>query len=157
MRIAALWFAGVGGLVALLVLVGGSTSARGDKDTETPKEKIEAFQKLSLDEALKKAKKDEKIVMVDFYADWCGPCKLLDKKTWTDEKVQSFLKDKTVAVKIDVDDAEDLAKKYKIKSIPAMVFIKADGTEVGRIVGYVPGEDFLKQAADILAEKKSEK
>lgn len=104
----------------------------------------DAFHKLSFDDALKKAKAENKLVMVDFYADWCGPCKHLDRTTWTDPDVQKWLSDKTIAIKIDIDEQKKLAEKYNIESIPALVFFRGDGTEVERAVGYRDPKQFLK-------------
>jgi thiol:disulfide interchange protein len=111
------------------------------------------FHALGLPAALEKAKADKKLVMVDFYADWCGPCRALDKNTWTDKNVKEWLREKTVAIKINVDDAAELSQKYKITGIPALVFFKPDGKEAGRIVGYHDADGFLEKAGDIVAKQ----
>ena len=54
------------------------------------------------------AKADQKLVMIDFKAEWCGPCKMLDRTTWSDDEVIDSVKKKAVAVKIDVDQHGDL-------------------------------------------------
>ena len=110
-----------------------------------------AFHALTLDQALEKAKTDGKVVMVDFYTVWCGPCKLLDQKTWTDDKVKEWLREKTVAVKFDAEKEEVLAEKYRIESYPTLLFVNPDGSELGRISSFVKPNDFLKRADQILA------
>jgi thioredoxin-related protein len=77
----------------------------------------------------------------------------MDAKTFKDQKVASFLKDKTVAIKIDVDDNEELAKKYNIKSIPCLVFLDGDGKETGRILGFHDTAAFLEKAEKIATGK----
>ena len=83
--------------------------------------------------------KCEKTVLVDFYADWCGPCKMMAPVI---EDVASEKEDIKV-VKINVDDAQDLAMKYQVMSIPTIVIIK-NGQEVKRNVGVVSKADLLE-------------
>lgn len=76
--------------------------------------------------------KSDKTVLIDFYADWCGPCKMLSPII---EAVANENEDIKV-VKINVDNAQDLAIEYQVMSIPTIVVIK-DGQEVNRTVGVV--------------------
>jgi thiol:disulfide interchange protein len=119
-------------------------------DKPDPKDaKPSVFQKLSHEKAITRARDEKKIVMIDFYADWCGPCKTLEEKTFSDEKVQKFLKEKTVAVRINTDDNEKLTKQYKITAIPCLVFVDGEGKEVGRLVGFRDADKFLEDAAKL--------
>jgi thiol:disulfide interchange protein DsbD len=102
--------------------------------------------------ALAEARTAGKPVVIDFYADWCLPCKELDEKTFTDAKVQSEL-DRFVRVKADLTIAGDektkaLTDQYKIVGVPTIVFIDAAGREVpgARLTGYEPAEKFLQRA-----------
>ena len=74
----------------------------------------------------------DKPVLIDFYADWCGPCKMLSPIV--DEVAEENTDIKVV--KINVDNAQDLAMKYQVMSIPTLVVIK-DGREVNRSVGLI--------------------
>lgn len=105
-----------------------------------------AFHKLDLKAAVEKAKKEKKVVMIDFTATWCGYCKKLDQTTFSNQKVQSWLNDNIVAIKVDIDQHKDLAQKYNISSIPCLVFIDADGSETGRVLGYRGPDAFLAAA-----------
>ncbi len=82
--------------------------------------------------------KSEKTVLIDFYADWCGPCKILspivDEVAEENEKIK--------VVKINIDQEENLAVEYQILSIPTLVVIK-NGKEVKRSVGVVDKEEIL--------------
>lgn len=80
----------------------------------------------------------EKTVLIDFYADWCGPCKMLSPV------VEQFASEneKIKVVKINVDDEQDLAIEYGVMSIPTLVVIK-NGQEVNRQVGLVSKDDIL--------------
>ena len=81
----------------------------------------------------------DKTVLIDFYADWCGPCKMFSPVV---ESVAEENEDIKV-VKIDVDNAQDLAIKYQIMSIPTIVVIK-NGQEVNRNVGVISKSQILE-------------
>jgi len=131
-------------LSAALLLV--ATACAAEKNDKADAKAPAGFQKLTYDKAVEKAKADKKVVMIDFYADWCGPCKLMEQKTFSEDKVQKFLTDKTVAIRVDVDDNKKLAAQYKIDAIPCMVFVDGDGKEVGRILGFRDADKFLDGA-----------
>lgn len=86
----------------------------------------------------KKLIKSDKI-LVDFFANWCGPCKMLAPVL---EKVESDVK----VIKVDTDEYEDLAREYGVMSIPTLVLLE-NGKEVKRNIGFIDKnklEDFLK-------------
>ncbi len=113
----------------------------------------EPFRDVKFQAACEQAKKEEKIIIIDFFTTWCGPCKQMDKTTWKDETVQSFLKEKIVALKIDAEKEIELAKKYSINAYPTILLIKANGTEIDRIIGYHSAKEFLSEVQDSLAGK----
>ena len=76
--------------------------------------------------------KSEKLVLIDFYADWCGPCKMLSPIIDEIAEENSEIK----VVKVNADDSQDLAMKYQVMSIPTLVVIK-NGEEVNRSVGLI--------------------
>lgn len=82
--------------------------------------------------------KSEKTVLIDFYADWCNPCKVLSpivEEVANEEKDIKF-------VKINIDKAEEIANKYNIMSIPTLVVIKS-GEEVNRSIGVISKEKII--------------
>lgn len=111
------------------------------------------FKDVQFQTACEEAKKAEKVIIIDFFTTWCGPCKKMDTTTWKDETVQSFLKEKAIALKIDAEKEVDLATRYKINAYPTILILKADGTEIDRIIGYRPATDFLSETKDALAGK----
>jgi thiol:disulfide interchange protein DsbD len=101
--------------------------------------------------ALADAKAAGKPVVIDFYADWCLPCKELDEKTFSDGKVMAEL-DRFVRVKADLTVPSDettmaLTKQYAILGVPTIVFLDANGMEIGdaRLTGFEPAEKFLQR------------
>lgn len=105
--------------------------------------------------ALAAARAANKPVVIDFYADWCLPCKELDEKTFTDAGVVSEL-DRFVRVKADLTAAEDattkaLTAEYQILGVPTIVFIDASGNERKdlRLTGFEPPAKFLERAKSI--------
>jgi len=79
------------------------------------------------------------VVLVDFYADWCGPCKML---TPILEELATELADVQI-VKVNVDDARELAKEHGVSSIPHLTLLK-DGVEVAQDLGFKPKEVLLE-------------
>lgn len=71
------------------------------------------------------------VVLVDFYADWCGPCKSLAPVL---EQVAKEVQGKAVVAKVDIDHEQKTASQYQISSVPTMILFK-NGKEVGRLVG----------------------
>ena len=88
---------------------------------------------------------EKKSAMVDFWATWCGPCKMLAP---TIEALSDELEDKITVGKVDVDECRELAIKYGVMSIPTVIFFK-NGEEVTRTVG-VRGRDELLHIANSL-------
>jgi thiol-disulfide isomerase/thioredoxin len=113
------------------------------------------FAEIGFEAACAKAKDGNRIVMVDFFTTWCGPCKKLDKVTWRDAKVVAWLGEKAVALKIDAEKEEALAAKYHIRSYPTVLLLRPDGSEIDRLVGYRDPEEFLEEAGDALDGRDS--
>lgn len=78
-------------------------------------------------------------VLVDFYASWCGPCKMLSPVL---EKITNDIK----VVKVDVDKYQDLAREYGVMSIPCLILFE-DNKEIKRNIGFIP-EPKLKEFID---------
>lgn len=92
--------------------------------------------------------KDNEMMVVDFYADWCIPCKELDALTFSDKKVLDEL-EKFTAYKVDMtqsvsEENERLRNKFKIIGMPTVLIINSKGVEVERLTGFVNAAEFLK-------------
>lgn len=78
-------------------------------------------------------------ILVDFYANWCGPCKMITPEL---EKVESSIK----VVKVDVDEFEDLAREYGVMSIPTLILFE-NRKEIKRTIGFID-RDRIKKFID---------
>ncbi len=115
----------------------------------------EMFSNLSFEAASKEAAAANKILLIDFYTTWCGPCKMLDKNTWSDAAVIELVKQKAIALKLDAEKQTNLAKQYHIEAYPTVLLLKADGTEIDRLVGYKDPKAFIADFDSTMAGKDS--
>ena len=112
------------------------------------------FSDLEYDAALAQAQKEKKLLLVDFRAEWCGPCKKMEKDTWADEGVRAWVKENALAIQVDVDKKPKLAEQFHIEGIPAVIALR-EGQEFDRSVGYKDPGRFLAWARDVRAGKRS--
>mgnify|MGYP002730329053 FL=1 len=89
----------------------------------------------------KEVLKSEIPVVVDFYADWCGPCKMMGPYVTA---MEPLYQGKVKIGKLNVDDAADIAERYHVMSIPTLLFFK-NGEVVGSSVGLIPKETLQKK------------
>ncbi len=100
----------------------------------------------SWEEALAEAQKQDKIIFVDAYAVWCGPCKRMSREVFTDESVGSFYNKNFINVKMDMERGEGLTfrKKYPVSAFPTLFYIDYSGEIVQRVRGARPADAFLE-------------
>lgn len=91
-------------------------------------------------ETFDKALKEGKLMMVDFWADWCGPCQMLGPVI---ESLAEKYEGKAVVGKVNTDEEQELAIRYSVMSIPTVIFFK-DGKEIERRVGVMPPDVFVQ-------------
>lgn len=97
-----------------------------------------------LEGALRKAKAENKLVLVDIYAEWCAQCKELDHKTWPDADVKAWIAKNVIAIRIDTDKQRpDLAKRLEVRSYPSVILLDAEGKEQRRILGFQKPKEML--------------
>jgi len=104
---------------------------------------------ISLDEAGFAAQIEKGVVLVDFWASWCGPCKM---QAPIMEEVAGLLGDKARIAKLDVDAAQGVAKKYGISSIPTLIVFK-DGKPVKRFQGLTQADALKDAVMSVLVEQ----
>lgn len=125
--------------------------------------KINAQQALSIDfnpstfaELKAKAKKDKKIIFIDAYASWCGPCKWMSGNVFNNSVVADFYNSNFINAKIDMEKGEgkDIAKQYEVTAYPNLLFIDGDGKLVHRFCGAMVATDFVALGKEALVPEK---
>ncbi len=108
----------------------------------------------TLEQASAKAKAENKLIFLDCYTQWCGPCKKMSKEVFPQEEVGKFMNPKFVSIKIDMESeyGAPLAKKLQIQAYPTFVIFNADAQEVSRFLGYHATDDFIR----VVTEKSTD-
>ncbi|RXQ91485.1 DUF255 domain-containing protein [Ancylomarina salipaludis] len=115
------------------------------------------FEHGTFDEALAKAKKENKIVFVDCYTTWCGPCKYLAKNIFTQKEVGDFFNQNFVNVKMDMESEEGkpLMGKYQVAAFPTLLWLDAEGNIQHKMVGAGDANSLLATASLALDTKNN--
>lgn len=95
------------------------------------------------EKGLELAKKKDKPVFLYFHADWCTYCVKLAETTFKAEAVLSYLKDNFISIAVDTDQNKALSKKWKIRGLPTVWFLKSDHSKINNLPGYADEEHFL--------------
>ena len=104
--------------------------------------------KITIDDAtFEQAISGDKAVIVDFWAEWCGPCKMVEPIL---EEIAGEYSDKLVLAKLNIDDNPQSAANYGVMSIPTMIVFK-NGQKAKTIVGARPKHQMLKELAEFIA------
>jgi len=109
-------------LILAILLVVGSSTARGNVAG------ISWFK--DLNKASEVANKTNQPMMIEFWADWCDACKVMEDEVYNDPKIIAAVNDKVIPVRIHFDLQSDVAKKYNVPALPYLVFTTSNGTEL---------------------------
>lgn len=110
----------------------------------------------SFTDLLAVAKKENKLLFVDAFTTWCGPCKLMAKNVFPQPTVGEFYNANFINSKIDMEKGEgiDLAKKYNVRAYPTYLFINGDGELIHRVTSYYEPEEFINVGKDAVDPSK---
>lgn len=109
----------------------------------------------SFDDGLALAKKEKKMVLIDFYTDWCGFCKKMDRETYSDQRIIRYLNEKYVLVKINPEKSGDLkfrgntytystfARYIGVNGYPSTLFMEFDEELITMVPGFVSADEFI--------------
>ncbi len=140
-------------LLASAVLYLMSFRSNNSSSEEVVEDKIDW---VSIEEAQELVKDNPRKVFIDIYAEWCGWCKVMDRKTFSNDKVFNYINENYYAVRIDAESQkkvtfngkelteQDLVKSFKVQGLPTIVFIDENFKKVKPVAGYQNASQFLK-------------
>ena len=109
-----------------------------------------------LADVLVQAKNEGKLVFVDCYTEWCGPCKMMATKEFVKKEAGDYFNAKFINFKIDMEKGEgpEVAKKYDVAAYPTFLILEANGDLRGRCVGSAAIDAFIKKVEEVLNQEK---
>lgn len=104
--------------------------------------------------ALAKSSEDGKLIFLDVYASWCGPCKKLKRTTFANEKVGKFFNENFICVAVDGERGEgpSLARKYSVRGYPTLLFIDGLGNVFHQEIGYIKAKQLFRVGDNVLGD-----
>lgn len=139
--------------LAIILFVSGFKYRNSETKTE---EGIQFFTG-TWQQAIDKAKKENKYIFLDAYASWCGPCKMMKHKTFTDKAVGDFYNKHFVCVAIDMEkpgDGPSLADKFSVEAYPTLIYFHPDGKLIGKAMGFRKSKEFLEMGEQVVSKAK---
>ena len=109
-----------------------------------PAEGQTVFRPLSVDEAIEAAKAEKKMVFMDFYTDWCGPCKMMEREVFSRKDVGDYMNRHFIPIKLNAEkDGQPSAVRFKVKGYPTFIVIDAGGKTLMTKMGAMSANNFL--------------
>lgn len=146
-------------LLIAAILLNLATLAQSTTSTGMNFEHLPSWQ-----EILTKAKKENKMIFLDCYTTWCGPCKMMSSQVFTQKEVGDFYNANFINTKVQLDttdadneyvkgwykDGQELARRYSVRAYPTYLVFNSNGEIIHRFVGSMPGSAFIEAGREIL-------
>jgi thioredoxin-related protein len=143
-------------VLALGSLIVAGLATAGEPSKAEPGTGAESLEWVEYGVALEQAAREDKHIVIDFYTNWCGWCKVMDRKTYTDARVMQLLNESFVIAKINAESnkrfsvgdrqmtGREIAQQYRVQSFPMTWFLKPDGSPLASIPGYIEADKFTR-------------
>lgn len=129
----------------LITLLFGLTLATGTVTAQTN------FRNIDFNEALKQSQAENKLVFIDFYTDWCGPCRKMSKEVFPQKQVGDFFNAQFVCIKLNAEkEGKALAQQFNIKAYPTFIIADQQGNAKVTITGAFPADAFITKVKNEL-------
>ena len=138
--------------LVIIMILGLSTSMKPNKNDESKNTTGINFYQRGWGYALEQAKSENKLIFLDIYATWCGPCKRLKANTFTNAEVGNLYNSNFINVALDGEKGEGLmlARKYGVRGYPTLLFVDQTGKVVARTAGYHDPDEFIELGKKVL-------
>ena len=143
-------------IILSIFLLASCSSTKEMVKVENPMMNYESL--LTLSEVLDKAEREDKVIFLDLYTDWCLPCKVMDEEVFNDRATADFMNDNFINYKVNAEIGEgpDLAVLYNVKGYPTHLFLDGRGNVIERNLGALGIVGFNVLAERVLAAHKDQ-
>ncbi len=131
--------------IVLVALIAMTSSTKSETGIE--------FSHITMKKAQEKASKSEKLIFIDAYTDWCGPCKRMARTTFKDAEVAIFFNEEFINLKIEMEknpEGNDIARKYGVRAYPTLLIVDSEGNLVKKTIGFKTKDQLLAFAGSAI-------
>ncbi len=125
-------------------MCGSGTDSRESVETSAkPASENNGINWYGYDDGMATGKKEGKKVLISFYADWCTYCKKMDRETFSDGEVATYMNENFIPIKLNSDIEKQLSKEFRVNGLPTTWFVDESGEKIQALPGYLSREMFL--------------